>query len=143
MVYIFAHDPGMDVPQAFLARLAGLAKHVIHKKDGQTTLAELAAATAQREGTVQMGLFWLEAKGYICGEWRVMSADRVDISGEWAINREGENETKIRLRIGSGEEKENLTEITAELKAMLEETTAYRKHFSQADKDSLIKRSVS
>ena len=130
-VYLFAHDPGMDVPQAFLSRLAGLTKHVIRKKNGQTSLPELAAATAQREGTVKMGLFWLEAKGYIRGEWLAGSE-------EYGVENEVGREKKVQLKNGSGEENENLAEITTELKAMLEETAAYRKHLARADKDSLI-----
>jgi single-stranded-DNA-specific exonuclease len=130
-VYLFARDPGMDQPQDFLARLVGLVKHAIHQKNGETTLAELAAATAQREGTVQMGLFWLEAKGFIKGQG---TGDR----GQGTGDSEEEEPKIVQLSPGTGEESTELAEIMAELKAMLEETAAYRKYFSRADKDTLI-----
>ena len=42
-----------------------MAKFVIAKKDGKTTISELAAATAQREATVRIGLEWLAAGGHV------------------------------------------------------------------------------
>ncbi len=114
-IYLFAIDPGADQPQAFLARLAGLVKFALRAKGGQTRLAALAAATAQREETVRMGLLWLEAKGHISGDWRVEGEERAA--------------DEVRFGPGSGQESADLAEIAAELKAMLDETAAYRRFF--------------
>ncbi|MEM6530776.1 MAG: hypothetical protein AAF653_20935, partial [Chloroflexota bacterium] len=56
---------GMDERTAFLQRLAGLAKYTISAKNGETTIAALAAATAQREEVVAAGLDWLAGQGQI------------------------------------------------------------------------------
>jgi hypothetical protein len=125
-VFLFANNPGMDEERAFLTRLAGLTKHVINKRDGKIALAELAVATAHRAGIVRMGLLWLGAKGYIRVLW-----------GEDQLE-ESSGAEFLHLKPGTGLENSDLIEITAELKMMLEETTAYRKHFTRADKDSLI-----
>ena len=62
-VYLFGVDPGVDRPDAFLRRLAGLVKHALKANGGRAPLAALAAATAQREATVRLGLAWLAAAG--------------------------------------------------------------------------------
>jgi single-stranded-DNA-specific exonuclease len=114
-VYLLAVESNLDVPEHFLKRLAGLVKFALRTKGGQTTLAALAAATAQRGETVRMGLLWLEAKGYISGDWRAGSE-------EWTSS-------EVYFSAGSGEESADLAEITAELGAMLAETAAYRRYF--------------
>ncbi|MEM6283968.1 MAG: single-stranded-DNA-specific exonuclease RecJ [Chloroflexota bacterium] len=64
-VYLFNNGTGMDERTAFLQRLAGLAKYTISAKNGETTIAALAAATAQREEVVAAGLDWLAGQGQI------------------------------------------------------------------------------
>jgi single-stranded-DNA-specific exonuclease len=76
MVYLFGINPGLDHPEEFLKRLAGLTKHALNSHQGRAKVSTLAAATAQRE-------------------------------------------------------------VTARLKALLEETAAYRAHFARADKEAL------
>jgi len=124
-VYLFGRNPELDKPKAFLGRLAGLIKHVINKKCGKILLAELAAATAQREGTVKMGLLWMEAKGHIQCEWM----DHDD---------ELKPKSAVMIQYASDREKPELPEISFELHSMLEETAAYRQYFSKAHQDSLI-----
>ena len=60
-VVLFADDPGMDQFDAFLQRLAGLAKHALRTADGLVSVQRLAAATAQREAAAWLGLRWLAA----------------------------------------------------------------------------------
>jgi single-stranded-DNA-specific exonuclease len=62
-VYLFAVDPEADSPDAFVRRLAGLAKHALARRSGMTTTRELAAAMAGSEAAVQLGLDWLAARG--------------------------------------------------------------------------------
>jgi single-stranded-DNA-specific exonuclease len=64
-VVVFAIDPGMKEPKAVLERLAGLVKFTLNKKAGETSLAELAVATAQKESTVKLGLDCLSKQGQI------------------------------------------------------------------------------
>ncbi len=123
VVYLFARDPGIDDVKAFLARLAGLVRHVLNAKDGITTLEELAANTAHREGTVRMGLFWLEAKGMICVDHEYCDAD--------------ETKGNIIISTGTNSGRFELTEITDELKAMLAETAAFRKYLATTRIESL------
>jgi len=110
-VYLFATDPHLDQVEPFLKRLSGLAKFALRTKNGEIQLETLAAATAQRENTVRMGLLWLEAKGYI----RVRQRE----------------EATFWIEAGYGTESSDLNEITLELKEMLAETAAYRAFFNK------------
>ena len=64
-VYLFAVSPQQEKTDAFLSRLAGLAKFVINQREGKATIQELAGVTGQREKAVQIGLEWLAAGGHI------------------------------------------------------------------------------
>jgi single-stranded-DNA-specific exonuclease len=109
---LFAIDPGADDPKAFLERLAGLVKFVLSKKAGQTSLNELAAATAQRVSAVRLGLEWLSKRGQVS----------VAANGE-----------KLVLT-GNGIKDEIAAETAfAHLSFILRETAAYREHFKRAD----------
>ena len=62
---LFAVPPQTEKLTPFLQRLSGLVKYALRANDGQVSLAQLAAAAAQGELTVRLGLDWLAAKGYI------------------------------------------------------------------------------
>jgi len=64
-VYLIAHNPPAEKANEFLARLAGMAKYCMTNAGGKTSLRALAAATAQREITIQIGLEWLKAGGHV------------------------------------------------------------------------------
>jgi hypothetical protein len=117
-VYLFAVNPGLDQPVEFLKRLAGLVKFVLQAKEGQVMITSLAAATAQRESVVEMGLAWLEAQGHI----RIVNrdGDRLHIS-----------EDRLDAMGVAGE-------IALLLKGMLGEIAAYRAFFQRAEADALI-----
>lgn len=118
---LFAVDPGLDRPDTFLQRLAGVVKHVLNARGGRVMLSELAAAMAQREAFVLLGLKWLAAQG------NVIFADRGD--------------GLLELRWGDGqlapEPERRLLE--ARLKAALQEAEAFRAYFKTADKDALLR----
>jgi len=117
-VYLVAKNPPVEKTDEFLARLAGMAKYVIAKKGGGTSISELAAATAQRESTVRIGLEWLGAGGHVT----VQSA-----------------EDAVSLSAGSGEGNEYVRkELYIAVKGLLEETAAYRAHFQTANPETLI-----
>jgi single-stranded-DNA-specific exonuclease len=123
VIYLFSVNPEIDGVQAFLERLAGLVKHILKEKDGEINLRTLTTKMAHREGTVHMGLFWLEAKGII------------------RISQEPPDEDtplrNIKITNGSNVARPELTEITNELRIMLEETAAFRKYFERTKSEGL------
>jgi single-stranded-DNA-specific exonuclease len=118
IVYLFAVDPGLDRPESFLTHLARLAKQAITKKNGGVELSVLAAATAQREETVRTGLAWLEAQGHV-----IVLEERRDM---------------IHLAPGDGSTTDDSSKTAERLRALLEETGAYRAHVARADANALI-----
>jgi single-stranded-DNA-specific exonuclease len=119
-VYLFGIDPGLDHPEAFLKRLAGLTRHALNSHQGRAKVSTLAAATAQREATIRQGIAWLAARGHLV----VLSEDGDEIQlaeGNHVADPKG-----FQKPLGS-------------LKALLEETVAYRAHFARADKEALIR----
>ncbi|MDY6875897.1 MAG: single-stranded-DNA-specific exonuclease RecJ [Chloroflexota bacterium] len=117
-VYLFGIPPGLDRPEEFLKRLAGLTRHALNSNQGRARISTLAAATAQREATVRTGLAWLEARGHLI----VLDADN----------------DEIHLAAGHQTASDDLPRIAAQLQALLEETAAYRAHFARAEKETLI-----
>lgn len=109
-VLLVLRDPGLNQPQAFLTRLAGLASHVLKARQGLVSLEELAAATAHRTGTVRAGLDWLAARGQI---------SIIQLAAG-----------SVRIGPGTGRVlQEHLDQAAERLHALLEETAAYR-HFA-------------
>ena len=118
MVHLFGIDPGLDHPETFLKRLVGLTRYALSSNQGRASISTLAAATAQRETTVRQGIAWLAARGHLV-----------------VLNEEGD---ETQLAEGNHVASDDLSRIAAQLKALLEETAAYRAHFARADKDTLI-----
>jgi len=116
-VYLFGIDPGLDDPERFLKRLAGLTKRALNSHQGRVNVSILAAATAQREATVRAGLAWLGARGHLV----VL----------------GEDGDEVHLAAGDQMVSADLPQIVARLKALLEETAAYRAYFARAEKETL------
>jgi single-stranded-DNA-specific exonuclease len=118
-VYLFGVDPGLDDPQRFLERLAGLVKRALRAHEGRVTIPDLAAATAQREAAVRLGLEWLVESGH--------------------ITIVGEEAGELLLASGSGAAGRDVKGATARLCSLLEETAAYRLHFSRAPADTVLR----
>jgi single-stranded-DNA-specific exonuclease len=117
-VYLIGVSPDPEKADAFLARMAGLAKYVINQKGGKVAVSELAVVTGQREGAIRLGLEWLAAGGHI------------------SIQRE---DGSVLLSPGNHESNQYLQrELYLAVKGILEETAAYRAHFQQADAESLM-----
>jgi len=116
-VFLFAENPGMDTPDAFLTRLAGLLKFALNQRQGSAQLARLLAATAQTEAAVRAGVACLVAKGLFRVGWEAQT---------------------LHVEPGSGQIQPGLTEANDRLKGLLSESAAYRQHYLTADKARLI-----
>src|ERR1700690_3217030 len=64
-IYLFAISPAAENTDAFLSRLAGMAKFVINQRGGKVSVREFATASAQREAAIRLGLEWLGAGGHL------------------------------------------------------------------------------
>ncbi len=118
-VYLFAIGQPEQSPQDFIARLAGLVKYAINRRDGRINWSELETATAQRLSTVRTGLAWLQAQGQV----------------------ELESQEQDALLVHSGnahQDPSRATQLLSELRFLLAETAAYRLHFQKAAKESLF-----
>ena len=119
-VYLFGISPTPEKADAFLSRMAGLAKYVINQKSGNVTIAELAVATGQREGAIRLALEWLAAGGHV------------------SMQRDA-SQGSVVLAQGNGESNQYLRgELYLAVKGILEETAAYREHFQRAEPQSLM-----
>jgi hypothetical protein len=109
-IYVIGDISGdLDKTDAFLRYLTGLVKFAL-KHEKPTRVAALAARMGHNLVTVQKGLAWLVARGYIT----FIQTDQYHIS----INR------------GDGVlHRERADYILDELKTLLIETAAYRRHF--------------
>ena len=117
-IYVLGIAPAAEKADAFLARLAGMAKYAINNKGGKVSVRELAVVTAHRESVVRIGLEWLAAGGHV------------------AIT--GEDEALI-LSKGNGEADQYAQkELYVAVKGILEETAAYREYFARANIESII-----
>lgn len=117
-VILFAVDPGAEALEAFLRRLAGLAKYALGNTSGRASLAKLAAAAAQRESTIRKGLAWLAARGL------------------FKILYEKDGQVLFELAHAAPSAETELLEV--QLQALLDETAAYRAFFRKAGPNTLI-----
>lgn len=117
-VYLFGSAPQTAIAEDFLKRLVGLMKHALNAHQGKVNLTTLAAETAQREATVRAALAWLQAHG--------------------DLTIQSEEAGMVWLSAGGIRQENALKKLSASLKSLLEESTAYRTYFRNADKDDLI-----
>lgn len=116
IVYLFAVPPaedpanpsGANKPENFLNRLAGLCKFALNKKDGKTSIHELAGAMAAREIAIELGLEWLVASGQLT----VSSEDNIVL-----LSKETQEKNPYLQ-----------SELFIALRGVLNETSAYRKY---------------
>ncbi len=121
-VHLFAVDPGLDELEAFLRRLAGLVKYALAHYGGRIdpdVLARMAAATAQRPGTVRHGLRWLAAQG----QWTLSDEG----SAGWLVSA-----APAPANAAAGRE------AALSLGRLLAETAAYRNYARRADPHILL-----
>ncbi len=121
-VCLFGRDPGVDTSDAFIRRLTGLVRYALSVRGGRAPIAQLAAAAAQRETTVRLGLAWLAARGHI----RIVG----DIG----------NETQIAAGDGLSAAEVETKALDVRLRAALAETAAYRAYFRETEAAALVRR---
>ncbi len=114
----FGLNSATDNLPGFLKQLAGLVRFAINRRQGQVSVAELAAATAQREMTVRKGIAWWIAHG-----------DIIQVAGNGAV---------FTLRQGGAPDKAARIKIETELDDLLRETSAFRAYFLRAEIDQLL-----
>lgn len=112
-VTLLACSPADDEVEAFKRRLAGLVIYALKHRAGQTSLGELAAATAQREATLRAGLDWLVAHGDI--RYSVDPQGQVQLSNDGKVDESAQQIAMRRILI------------------LLDETAAYRAYYRRAD----------
>jgi hypothetical protein len=117
-VYLFAVAGDNTDPRRFLPRLAGLLKHTLRRKKGLADLEQLAASSAQRLEAVREGIYLLAARGDV----QIVE----------------EEDTIMQLIPGTGHTQPELPEIQARLRALLQETAAYRTYFGRSAPDRLV-----
>jgi len=108
----------VDQPDAFLTRLAGLIRFIINKRQGRTSIRDLAALTNQREATVRKGIEWWCARG--------------------EISYSEEPELSFSLKKCEAKDLAALTAIETDIVSLLQETAAFRSYFMRANTDQLI-----
>lgn len=121
-VHLFALDPGLDEPEVFLRRLAGLVKYALVHYGGRIDAAlvqRMAAATASRASAVRCGLEWLAAQG------------------QWTLADEGEAGWRVSATPGQAD-RAAAQEAAARLAELLAETAAYRAYARRADPHLLL-----
>jgi single-stranded-DNA-specific exonuclease len=117
-IYLFGVDPGLDQPDTFLRRLAGLVKYAIKVNQGTVKLSELAAASAHRIRTVQAGINWMHAHGHLT-----------------IVEQDGD---KLIVQQANNSPLENTRHSAQLLKMLLDETAAFRSYYLKAGKNALI-----
>ncbi|GAB4517374.1 MAG: hypothetical protein OHK0046_23880 [Anaerolineae bacterium] len=117
-VVLIGLNPGTDSVQLFLQKFSGVVKHALGTMDGQVRLSTLAAAVAHREVTALAGLGWLAARGHI----------------QYTLE-----DDQVQLRPGTGETQQSLlSETTARVATLLQETAAYRSYFRRTEADVVV-----
>lgn len=130
-IYCFGINPGMDTLPAFLQRLGGLVKYALRHKDGHVQISRLAAACAQRESAIQLGLEWLQARGIL--QHSRKEAMEIEIPG--ALNQKADH---LQFTPGDGQTTAQVEVIAARLKTVLDESAAYRAYFRRATLENLL-----
>jgi single-stranded-DNA-specific exonuclease len=117
-VYLLAVSGAGTDPRHFMARLAGLVKYTLRRREGVADLEQLAAASAQRIETVRQGVLLLGARGDV----QVIAQD----------------DMVFQLAPGKTQTAAGTRAIETRLRALLQETAAYRAFFARADPERLI-----
>jgi single-stranded-DNA-specific exonuclease len=117
-VHLFAAAGENTDPGRFLPRLAGLIRYGLRHKGGSADLEQLAASSAQRIESVREGIYLLAARGDV----RIVE----------------EQARSMQLARGDGQTRPELDEVRARLRALLQETAAYRAYFARTPPEGLI-----
>lgn len=117
-VYLFSASAGLDQLEPFLKYIAGVAKYALKNTAGRVDIPRVAALTANRESAVRLALAWLEAQGHIA---IVAESDAIV------------DDSYVLLHAGGNRTDQYADRIAARLGALLDEVSAYRRYFMQAE----------
>lgn len=117
-VYLFAQQHGADQPGAFLTHLSGLVQHALKNRGGWLPIPEMAAAANQRQSAIRKGIAWLVHRGHL----QILA----------------EKEDQLQVKSGGQADPHAAGQAEAELKAILQETAAYRAFFVRAAPEALL-----
>ena len=118
VVALFANQIGSDEPQVFLTQLIGLVRHALRTRAGEISIGHFAGLLNQRENTINLGIRWLVARGFV--RQAEQAEDMVVLAEPGVPNP---------LAAAALEQ---------DIKTALEETAAYRVYYRRADPDSLF-----
>ncbi|MGC9396753.1 MAG: single-stranded-DNA-specific exonuclease RecJ [Anaerolineae bacterium] len=121
-VYLFNAAAGLEQLEPFLKYIAGVTKYALKNTAGRLDIPHVAAMTANRESAVRLALSWLEAQGHLT---IVSETDTVEGDG------------CILLHAGGNRAEQYADRIAARLGALLDEVSAYRRYFMQAEAEVL------
>jgi single-stranded-DNA-specific exonuclease len=122
-VYVFAIDPNENSLESFIKRLWGLVQFSLNHYKGAINLTSLAAATAQRKSTIRKGLSYLQNRGKIKIKEVISHKEQDDV---------------LELELGTALLANETVTDTVSIKALMEETAAYRNYFSKAGLQTFI-----
>lgn len=114
-IFLLGVDPKMDVLELFVRRLVGVMRFMASSQGKTLSIQRLAAATAQKSSTVELGLKYLVAKGELL--IRQLTGDSATI--EWVQAKPG-----IQVN-----------EAAAKLERSLSETAAFRRNLMNMSVD--------
>jgi single-stranded-DNA-specific exonuclease len=118
-VVLFNANSVSDQPGEFLKRLAGLVRFSLKNRQGAVTIHELAAALGQREASVQRGLDWLAARGFV---------HTISVTDQ-----------SIQLGEGGQPDQDNAAALDEEIRYLLQETAAFRTYYLRANPVAIVK----
>ncbi len=107
-----------DQPRAFLEQLMGMVRFALRTQQGLVSLAGLAGALGQRETTIETGLGWVIARGYIR-----------------QVERDG---GQFSLAEGGVPDKATLERLSTQLADELRETASFRAFYRRVDPAELF-----
>jgi single-stranded-DNA-specific exonuclease len=113
-IILVCADPFPESASEYIKHLAGLLKYALRQRKGKVTFSELAAATAQRQITVVLGLNWLVSRGII--SLQQLEDDKLSVTSGKPINQVGET-----------------GELWEEIQSLIVETAAYRELFKKLE----------
>ena len=117
-VALFAVQAGSDEPQVFLTHLSGLVRHALRTRAGEISISQFAGLLNQRETTVQLGIRWLIARGF--------------------VRQVGTSDASITLAEPGVPNPQAAGALEQDIQRLLEETTAYRSFYRRAIPNGLL-----
>jgi single-stranded-DNA-specific exonuclease len=121
-VYLFSAPAGLEQLEPFLKYIAGVAKYALKNTAGRLNVSRVAAMTANRESAVRLALTWLEAQGHV-----TIVSETDDVEGDDCI----------LIHAGGNRVDQYADRIASRLGALLDEVSAYRRYFMQAEVEVL------